>query len=100
MHPPAEQFALVQRLEAVGFDSVWTGDHLSFHNPLYESLALLGSYASITSRIPRGRRVSLLALRSPAVAAKAAATVELVCRLLREKKRRRTTPGAVRPAAP
>jgi len=79
-HPPDEQLALVRRVEQLGFDSVWTGDHLSFHNPLHESLTLLRSYASITSRIPRGRRVSLLALRSPAVAAKAAATVDLVCR--------------------
>ncbi len=33
LHPPTEQFELVQRLEAVGYDSVWTGDHMSFHNP-------------------------------------------------------------------
>ena len=40
-----EQFALVQRLEALGYDSVWTGDHVSFHNPIYESLTLL-AYAA------------------------------------------------------
>ena len=45
MHPPAEQFALVRRLEALGFDSVWVGDHVAFHNPLYESLTLLAAYA-------------------------------------------------------
>ena len=43
MHPPEEQLALVQRVEQLGFDSVWTGDHVSFHNPLYESLTLLAS---------------------------------------------------------
>ena len=48
IHPPEEQFALVKRVEALGFDSVWTGDHISFHNPMYESLALLSAYASIT----------------------------------------------------
>ena len=77
-HRPADQFALVRRVEALGFDSVWTGDHLSFHHPLYESLTLLGSYASITSRIRLGVGVYLLALRSPAVAAKAAATVDVL----------------------
>ncbi len=70
MHPPEEQLALVQRVEQLGFDSVWTGDHVSFHNPLYESLTLLASYAPITRRIRLGTAVYLLALRSPAVAAK------------------------------
>ena len=51
IHPAPQQFALVKRVEALGFDSVWTGDHVSFHNPMYESLSLLSSYASITSRI-------------------------------------------------
>ena len=78
IHPPAEQFELVRRLEAVGYDSVWTGDHVSFHNPLYESLTLLASYAPITQRIKLGVAVYLLALRAPAVAAKAAATVDVL----------------------
>lgn len=75
-HPPAEQFELVRRVEALGFDSVWTGDHVSFHNPLYESLTLLASYASITTRIRLGSAVYLLALRPPAVAAKVTSTLD------------------------
>jgi probable F420-dependent oxidoreductase len=78
MHPPAEQFALVQRLEALGYDSVWTGDHMSFHNPLYESLTLLASYVPITRRIKLGIAVYLLALRAPAVAAKMTATLDVL----------------------
>jgi probable F420-dependent oxidoreductase len=78
MHPPAEQFALVRRLEALGFDSVWTGDHISFHNPLYESLTLLAAYASITERIKLGTAVYLLALRPPAIAAKVTATLDVL----------------------
>src|SRR6266481_4024692 len=78
LHPPGEQFELVRRLEAIGYDSVWTGDHMSFHNPLYESLTLLASYAPITKRIKLGVAVYLLALRAPAVAAKAAATVDVL----------------------
>jgi probable F420-dependent oxidoreductase len=75
-HPADEQFELARLVEARGFDSVWCGDHLSFHNPLYESLTLLASYASITRRIRLGSAVYLLALRSPAVAAKVTATVD------------------------
>jgi probable F420-dependent oxidoreductase len=75
-HPPAEQWQTVRAVERAGFDSVWTGDHVSFHNPLYESLTLLASYAAITTRIKLGTCVYLLALRPPAVAAKITATLD------------------------
>jgi probable F420-dependent oxidoreductase len=76
LHPPQEQFDLVRRVEALGFDSVWCGDHVSFNLPLYESLTLLAAYAPITSRIKLGSAVYLLALRSPAVAAKVTSTLD------------------------
>jgi probable F420-dependent oxidoreductase len=76
LHPAREQFDLVRRVEALGFDSVWCGDHVSFNLPLYESLTLLASYASITERIKLGSAVYLLALRPPAVAAKVTATLD------------------------
>jgi probable F420-dependent oxidoreductase len=78
MHPAREQFALVRRVEALGFDSVWCGDHVSFNLPLYESLTLLASYASITERIRLGSAVYLLALRPPAVAAKVTSTLDVL----------------------
>ena len=76
LHPPKEQFELVRRVEALGFDSVWCGDHISFNLPLYESLTLLASYAPITDRIKLGSAVYLLALRPPAVAAKVTSTLD------------------------
>jgi probable F420-dependent oxidoreductase len=78
LHPPKEQFDLVRHVEALGFDSVWCGDHVSFNLPLYESLTLLASYASITERIRLGTAVYLLALRPPAVAAKVTATLDVL----------------------
>jgi len=78
IHPAEEQFALVKHVEALGFDSVWTGDHISFHNPMYESLALLSAYASITRRIKLGTAVYLLALRHPTVAAKITSTLDVL----------------------
>jgi probable F420-dependent oxidoreductase len=78
LKPPADQWALVRRLEALGYDAVFTGDHVSFHNPIHESLTLLASYAPITTRLRLGTAVYLLALRSAAVAAKAAATVDVL----------------------
>src|SRR3970282_1508458 len=76
LHPSQEQFAIARRVDALGFDSLWTGDHLSFHNPLYESLTLLGSYAGIRSRVKLGAGVYLLALRHPTVAAKITSTLD------------------------
>jgi probable F420-dependent oxidoreductase len=78
LHPPSEQFDLVRRVEALGYDSVWGGDHVSFHTPIYESLTLLAAYASITHRIKLGTAVYLLALRAPAIAAKATATLDVL----------------------
>ena len=78
LRAPAEQFRLVQQLERWGFESVWSGDHVSFHNPIFESVTLLASYASITTRIKLGTGVYLLALRSPAIAAKTSATLDVL----------------------
>jgi probable F420-dependent oxidoreductase len=78
LKPPAEQFELVQRIEALGFESVWTGDHVSFHGPIHESLTLLATFVPITRRIRLGTAVYLLALRPPAIAAKAAASLDVL----------------------
>ena len=78
LKPPQEQFDLVRRIEALGFDSVWSGDHVSFHNPMYESLTLLAGYVPITSRLRLGTAVYLLALRPPAIAAKITSTLDVL----------------------
>jgi probable F420-dependent oxidoreductase len=80
LHPPREQFELVRRVEALGFDSVWCGDHVSFNLPIYESMTLLASYTAITERIRLGSAVYLLALRAPAVAAKVTSTLDVLSR--------------------
>jgi probable F420-dependent oxidoreductase len=77
-HPPEEQFALARRVEDLGYDSLWTGDHIAFHNPLYESLTLLATYAAITRRVKLGTAVYLLALRHPTVAAKITSTLDVL----------------------
>jgi len=50
-HPPERQWDLARRVDALGFDSIWTGDHVSFHLPRYDSMALLASYASTTAHL-------------------------------------------------
>jgi probable F420-dependent oxidoreductase len=74
--PPAPQWALVRRVEALGFDGIWTGDHVSFYLPMYESLTLLASCASVTTRLRLGTAVYLLALRHPTIVAKITSTLD------------------------
>ena len=64
--------------EALGFDSIWAGDHLSFHIPILESLTLLSFAAAATERIALGTSVFLLPLRHPTTTAKVAATVDVL----------------------
>jgi probable F420-dependent oxidoreductase len=75
-HPPAEQLEMARAIEALGYDSLWCGDHISFHGQYYEALTLLAAYAAVTTRVKLGTGVYLLALRPAALAAKQTATID------------------------
>ena len=70
--------AQARETEALGFDSLWVGDHIAFHLPLLESLSLVSFLAGATERVLLGTGVYLLPLRHPSLAAKAAATVDVL----------------------
>ncbi len=78
IQPPDTLRALAARIEALGYDSIWSGDHLQFHNPTLESLTTLSHLAAVTRRVRLGTAVYLLALRHPTVAAKTAATLDVL----------------------
>jgi alkanesulfonate monooxygenase SsuD/methylene tetrahydromethanopterin reductase-like flavin-dependent oxidoreductase (luciferase family) len=63
--------------EEVGFDSVWTGDHVLHH---VDGLASIAAMAGATSRIEVGTNVIVLPLRPAAVVAKSSLTTALVAR--------------------
>lgn len=67
-----------RRAEALGFDSIWAGDHLAFHIPILESLTLLSFLAGATERIALGTSVYLAPLRPPAWIAKQTATLDVL----------------------
>jgi probable F420-dependent oxidoreductase len=75
----AEAGDLAERVEGLGFDSIWTPDHLSFTQPILDPFTVLGIYAARTRRISLGTGVFLLPLRHPALVAKQAASLDWLC---------------------
>jgi probable F420-dependent oxidoreductase len=69
---------LARRCEEVGFDSLWVGDHVSFHIPILESLTLLSFVAGVTERIRLCTGVYLVPLRHPTTTAKVASTLDVL----------------------
>ena len=69
-----------QHIEQLGFDSVWVADHFvnhrQPHSPWLEAWSLLPALAAITSTIRIGTLVTPFALRSPAMLARQALTVD------------------------
>lgn len=80
--PYEELRELWRRYEAMGFDSLWLGDHLVSPTrpggPYYEAWTLLAALATCTSTVRLGVMVTCATLRHPAVLARAAATVDHV----------------------
>jgi probable F420-dependent oxidoreductase len=77
-HRPALLGPVATRAEALGFDSVWIGDHLAFHNPTLDCLGALSYMAALTRRVRIGPCVYLLALRHPTIAAKQVASLDVL----------------------
>jgi probable F420-dependent oxidoreductase len=79
---PAEIVELARAVEAAGFDSVWTFDHLlSFEDPegepdgTWEAWTLLAAIAAVTQRVKLGVLVSCTGFREPIITAKMAHTL-------------------------
>ena len=71
---------VAQRAEAVGYDSIWAGDHVSFENPILDVTVALTTFAAVTSRIAIGAGIVLLPVRPPALVAKAFSSLDYLSR--------------------
>jgi len=74
---------MAQTAEAVGFDSVWYGDHLIYDLPVgargpWEAWTTLAAIAAATSTIEIGPLVASTSFHAPAMLAKQAATVDAI----------------------
>ena len=104
-HRPELLGPAATRAEALGFDSVWIGDHVAFHSPTLDSLAALSYLAALTRRVRIGPCVYLLALRHPTSSprrSRPSTSCRAAARRLRGRRRRRVPEGVrgVRRPAP
>lgn len=82
--PWPEYLDLARRAEAVGFDSIWVGDHLVYDLPdgstrgPYEAWTTLAAIAAVTERVEIGPLVASTGFHAPAMLAKQAATVDAI----------------------
>lgn len=74
----AEMMANARRVEQLGFDAIWSGDHLIMHSPILDVMTVLASYAAVTTRVKLGTAVYLLPLRHPIATAKQVASLDLL----------------------
>ena len=78
MPDPGFYRELAQAAEALGYDSIWAGDHVSFRNPLLDIVVALSTFAAVTERITLGAAILLLPLRHPSLVAKEFASLDYV----------------------
>jgi len=73
---------MIRRIEDLGFDSIWTGDHFLYRmadgsaDAPWDAWSVLAAAAAITSRVTLGPLVTPVGFYNPAVLAKKAATVD------------------------
>jgi probable F420-dependent oxidoreductase len=68
---------LAARVEALGFDAIFVGDHLSFHSPYLDAFVVLSIAAAHTSRLRLQTSVLILPLYQPFRLANTAATLDV-----------------------
>ncbi len=79
-----ELFSMARTAEAVGFDSLWHGDHLLYDLPNgvtrgpWEVWTSLAALAAVTERVELGPLVASTSFHAPAMLAKQAATVDAI----------------------
>ena len=81
--PFAELIGMARSAEAVGFDSIWVGDHLLYDLPVgprgpWEAWTSLAALAAVTERVQLGPLVASIGFHEPAMLAKQAATIDAI----------------------
>jgi probable F420-dependent oxidoreductase len=76
-HPTIDEMrTLVELVDRSGYDSLWVGDHVSFHIPIFDPLLQLAQAAVVSRRLILGTDVYLVPLRHPTPVAKQVSTLD------------------------
>ena len=59
-----------QRVEELGYDGLFTGEHLLFHRPVWDAVTMCTAIACATTRIALGPAATIAPLRHPTLLAK------------------------------
>jgi probable F420-dependent oxidoreductase len=59
-----------RRVEELGFDGLFTGEHLLFHRPVWDAVSMCTAIACATERIAIGTAATIAPLRNPTLLAK------------------------------
>jgi alkanesulfonate monooxygenase SsuD/methylene tetrahydromethanopterin reductase-like flavin-dependent oxidoreductase (luciferase family) len=70
---PSELYPVVEEL---GFDTIWTSEHIMLWRPIFDGIPLMAGIAACTKRIKIGSAVLLFPPRHPAILAKELTTVD------------------------
>ena len=80
---PATIVEVAQAAEQLGYDSVWTTDHIMMprgndepYGHIYEALTVLAYIAAVTRRVELGTSVIVLPPRNPVLIAKETASID------------------------
>jgi alkanesulfonate monooxygenase SsuD/methylene tetrahydromethanopterin reductase-like flavin-dependent oxidoreductase (luciferase family) len=71
--------AVAELATRLGYDSVWTGDHVAFPMPILDPFQQLAQIAAHADGVALGTCVFLLPLRHPVHVAKQVATIDRLC---------------------
>ncbi len=71
-----EASEIAARAESLGYDSLWTGDHIAFTLAILDPLLQLAQIATASEKLMLGTSVFLLPLRHPVLAAKQVASID------------------------
>jgi alkanesulfonate monooxygenase SsuD/methylene tetrahydromethanopterin reductase-like flavin-dependent oxidoreductase (luciferase family) len=67
-----------RRVEELGFDGLFTGEHLLFHRPVWDAVSMCTAIACATERIAVGPAATITPLRHPTLLAKEFAGVDRI----------------------
>ena len=69
---------LFQEIERLGFDSIWTGEHIVFHRPILDAISVTAGIAALTERVEIGPAAIMVPLRNPTLLAKELAAIDIM----------------------